>query len=70
MECLHCKGKMVRGTAPFHIDRRGYHLVFDTVPAYVCQQCGEVYFDEPEVDSIQEAIRAVDIQAEKIVVAA
>ena len=70
MECMYCKGKMIRGTAPFHIDRKGYHLVFDTVPAYVCQQCGEVYFDEPEVDSIQEAIRAVDIQAEKIVVAA
>jgi len=61
---------MVRGTAPFHIDRKGYHLLFDTVPAYVCQQCGEVYFDEPEVDSIQEAIRAVDAQAEKIGLAA
>jgi YgiT-type zinc finger domain-containing protein len=60
---------MVRGTAPFHIDRKGYHLVFDTVPAYLCQQCGEVYFEEPQVDSIQDAIRAVDVQAEKIVVA-
>jgi len=70
MECMYCKGTMVRGTAPFHIDRKGYHLLFDTVPAYVCQQCGEVYFDEPEVDSIQEAIRAVDAQAEKIGLAA
>ena len=70
MECMFCKGKMVRGTAPFHIDRKGYHLVFDTVPAYVCQQCGEVYFDEPEVDSMQEAIRAVDVQAAKILIAA
>ena len=67
---MYCKGTMVRGTAPFHIDRKGYHLLFDTVPAYVCQQCGEVYFDEPEVDSIQEAIRAVDAQAEKIGLAA
>ena len=70
MECMYCKGKMKRGTAPFHIDRKGYHLVFDTVPAFVCEQCGEVYFDEPEVDSMQEAIRAVDVQAAKILVAA
>ena len=69
MECMYCKGKMKRGTSPFHIDRKGYHLVFDSVPAFVCEQCGEVYFDEPQVDSIQDAIRAVDVQAEKIVVA-
>ena len=66
MECMYCKGKMVRGLAPFHIDRKGYHLLFDEVPAYVCQQCGEVYFDEPQVDSLQAAIRAVDVEAEKI----
>ena len=70
MECMYCKGKMKRGTAPFHIDRKGYHLVFDSVPAFVCEQCGEVYFDEPEVDSMQEAVRAVDVQAAKILVAA
>ena len=63
---MYCKGKLERGTAPFHVDRKGYHIVFDTVPAYVCRQCGEVYFDEPQVDSIQSAIKAVDTQVEKI----
>ncbi len=66
MECMYCKGKMERGFAPFHIDRKGYHLVFDRVPALICQQCGEVYFDEPQVDSIQKAILAVDAQTELI----
>jgi YgiT-type zinc finger domain-containing protein len=63
---MYCKGKMERGTAPFHIDRKGYHLLFDSVPAFICQQCGEVYFEEPQVDSIQNAIKAVDVQAELI----
>ena len=66
MECMYCKGKMERGAAPFHIDRNGYHLVFDKVLAFVCQQCGEVYFEEPQVDSIQAAIRAIDAQAKRI----
>ena len=50
MECMYCKGKMERGAAPFHIDRNGYHLVFDKVLAFVCQQCGEVYFEEPQFE--------------------
>jgi YgiT-type zinc finger domain-containing protein len=61
---------MERGTAPFHIDRKGYHLVLDKIPAWVCNQCGEVYFDETEVDSIQAMLKAVDEQVEKIAVPA
>jgi YgiT-type zinc finger domain-containing protein len=61
---------MKKATAPFHIDRQEYHLTLDAVPAWVCQQCGEVYFDEPEVDSIQEIIRAVEDRTKKLIVAA
>jgi YgiT-type zinc finger domain-containing protein len=67
---MYCQGQMVRGTAPFHIDRKGYHLLFDRIPAWVCSQCGEVYFEEVEVDSIQAVIRAVDEQVEKLAVPA
>ncbi len=66
MKCMYCKGNLERGTAPFHVDRKGYHLVLDKVPALVCQQCGEVYFGEDEVDSIQTATLAIDAQVEKI----
>jgi YgiT-type zinc finger domain-containing protein len=66
MKCIHCQGRMEKRTAPFQIDRNGYHLVIDTVPAWVCQQCGEVYFEETQVDSIQSAIGALDAQVEKI----
>jgi YgiT-type zinc finger domain-containing protein len=59
---------MERATAPFHVDRKGYHLLFDRIPAWVCSQCGEVYFEEVEVDSIQAVIRAVDEQIEKLAV--
>jgi YgiT-type zinc finger domain-containing protein len=70
MRCMYCQGKMERATAPFHIDRNGYHLLFDRIPAWVCGQCGEVYFEEAEVDSIQAVIRAVDEQSEKLAVPA
>lgn len=70
MKCIHCQGTMERGTAPFHVDRNGYHLVFDRIAAWLCGQCGEVYFEETEVDSIQLIIQTVDAQAEKITVMA
>ena len=70
MKCMHCQGTMKRGSAPFHIDRQEYHLTLDAVPAWVCQQCGEVYFDEPEVDSIQEIIRAIEDRTKKLTAAA
>ena len=61
---------MKRSTAPFHVDRKGYHLVVDTVPAWVCGQCGEAYFDEREVDVIQQAIRGLDDHTRKLAIPA
>ena len=56
---------MQKKTAPYHIDRRGYHLVLDAIPAWVCSQCGEVYFEESAVVSIQDVIRSLDNQTDK-----
>jgi YgiT-type zinc finger domain-containing protein len=66
MKCMHCQGEMKKTTAPFHIDRKGIHLSLDDVPAWVCRQRGEPYFEESEVDSIQAIIRAVDQETEKL----
>ena len=66
MKCIHCQGEMQRRAAPFHVDRKGYHLLLDAVPAWVCAQCGESYFEEAEVESIQEAIQGLDMQADKL----
>lgn len=57
---------MAKKSSPFHIDRHGYHLVLDEVPGWVCSQCGEVYFEEAEVESIQQVIRALDTQTSKL----
>ncbi len=60
MECLHCKGKMVKGRAPFSVDRNGYHISWDSIPAWVCTQCGEALFEENEVNHIQKALQQID----------
>jgi YgiT-type zinc finger domain-containing protein len=60
MKCLHCGGELVRGSAPYVINRHGYHLIIDNVPAWVCSQCGEPMFDEKQVDAIQDIVRKMD----------
>jgi YgiT-type zinc finger domain-containing protein len=58
------------GRTTYSVHRKGYHLVIDDVPAVVCSQCGEPYFEEDSVRLIQEMIRDVDQRAERIHAAA
>jgi YgiT-type zinc finger domain-containing protein len=67
MECLHCKGRMERKTAPFSLDRKGYHVSWDAIPAWVCTQCGEPYFEAREVDLIQKALAAMEREGAALV---
>jgi len=67
MKCVHCQAEMTRGNAPFHIDRKGIHVSLDSVPAWVCPQCGESCFEEKEVDSIQALVKTVEAQASSFV---
>jgi YgiT-type zinc finger domain-containing protein len=60
VECLHCKGRMVRGKAPFSLDQYGYHVSWDAIPAWLCTQCGEPYFEAREVELIQKALTDLD----------
>ncbi len=68
MKCIHCQGIMEKGTAPLHIDKKGYHLTLDNVTAWVCSQCGEVYFEEAEVAAVQELITVIEQKSQPLVV--
>nr|VFK11157.1 MAG: YgiT-type zinc finger domain-containing protein [Candidatus Kentron sp. LPFa] len=61
MECLYCNGEMIRGTAPFSASQNGYHIVWKSIPAWVCAQCGEPLFEEAQVNHIQRAVRQIDL---------
>ena len=64
MKCMYCQAEMNKSSVPFHIDRKGLHVSLDDVPAWVCPQCGESYFEEKEVDSMQALIKTVEDQTQ------
>jgi len=70
MKCLLCKGKMEKTTVSYTIDRKGYHLFIKSIPAHVCAQCGEKYFEEHETRAIQNMIKALDDKLQDVLVAA
>ena len=63
MRCVICKtGEVKPGTTSFTVERGEMTLVLKGVPARVCGQCGEAYFDEGTTKHIEEiAARASDV---------
>jgi YgiT-type zinc finger domain-containing protein len=55
----------VRKGISYAATRKGYHLIIEEVPAWVCEQCGEPLFDEKTVDATQEVLQGVDSRLEK-----
>jgi len=63
---MYCNGDMKRGTTTYHVDKDDIHIILDKMPAWVCDQCHEVYFEESDVDSIQAFSHVVSQQADKL----
>ncbi len=59
MRCLRCQGPVERGTAPVRLERNGYRLAWEAVPAWICRRCDLSYFEPREVETIQRALQAM-----------
>jgi len=57
---------MKKGKTTYTINKKGYHLLIDEVPAWICEQCGEPYFEGNVVDAIQKLVGAVDVRVENV----
>lgn len=66
MKCYYCGGKMAKGKTTYSVNKKGYHLLVDDIPAWICSQCREVYFEGDAVDIIQNVIKNIDIGVAKL----
>ena len=60
MECSRCKSDLEPGRTTYTANRHGYHLRFEDIPAWICQQCGESVFEERVVEAIQQLLMTLD----------
>jgi YgiT-type zinc finger domain-containing protein len=62
MQCLYCRGSLVRKKVSYTATRKGYHMIIDDVPAWVCQKCGEPLFEEQAVEAVQGILHEIDLR--------
>ena len=60
MKCFQCDGEMELKNVTYTVDRKGYHLFLQEIPAYVCTRCGERFFDEQEVAAMQKMLSTLE----------
>lgn len=60
MKCLMCKDEMEKKDVSYTIERKGYHIYIEKIPAYVCVRCGEKYFEEGEANAIQDMTKTFE----------
>ncbi len=59
MRCLRCQGQVQKGTAPVRLEREGYSLTWQQVPAWVCTRCDLAYFEPEAVETVRKAVTAM-----------
>jgi YgiT-type zinc finger domain-containing protein len=60
MECLLCKGRMEPGQVTHSVDLKHCLVVIKKVPAFVCAQCGEVWFSGAVTRRIEQILHEID----------
>ena len=66
MNCPHCQGQLRPDKTSYTINRNGYHLIIDDVPALVCEQCQEPLFTEDAVHLVQQMVRSLDARRQEL----
>ena len=66
MKCFYCKGEMKRGNVPFQTHNEGYVLTLQEAPAWICEQCGEHFFDMDQAKAIQDILHTMDEKTNQI----
>ncbi|WP_243137499.1 type II toxin-antitoxin system MqsA family antitoxin [Desulfofundulus thermobenzoicus] len=66
-DCRFCGGKTIPKTVDVQRNWRGKLVVITNVPAYVCEQCGEQYFDAEVALEMDRIKRATHVSGERLI---
>lgn len=56
MNCFKCKGKLEEKNVNYMVDSEETIIIIKGVPAKVCTQCGEQYFDDETAGNIEKIV--------------
>ena len=56
MECFKCKGNLIQKKINYVVNLENTIIIIKQVPAKVCSQCGEQYFDDETTENIDKIV--------------
>lgn len=56
MKCFMCKGDMINKNTNYFLDLDGSIIIIKNVPSLVCDQCGEVFYENEVMKRIEKII--------------
>lgn len=56
MECFKCKGNLIEKKINYVVNLEKTIIIIKGVPAKVCKQCGEQYFDDETTENIEKIV--------------
>ena len=56
MNCFMCKGQLIEKKLNYMVDLEDTIIIIKGVPAKVCTQCGEQYFDDKTSENIEKIV--------------
>ncbi len=56
MNCFMCKGELEEKRVNYIVDLKETIIIIKSVPAKVCKQCGEQYFDDEIAENIERIV--------------
>lgn len=69
MDCFMCKGALQEKKVNYVVDLENTIIIIKKVPAKVCMQCGEQYFDDEIAENIEKIVNQLkELSAEVTIV--
>ena len=59
LRCAMCGGNLVDDRVPYASQQDGVTSFVSDVPAKVCEQCGEVWFDDTTIDRLETQMKSL-----------
>ncbi|MBQ2917299.1 MAG: type II toxin-antitoxin system MqsA family antitoxin [Clostridia bacterium] len=69
MDCFMCKGEVIEKKVNYMVDLESTIIIIKCVPAKVCTQCGEQYFEDQTSENIENIVNKLkDLSTEVTII--
>ena len=69
MDCFVCKGEVIEKKVNYMVDLENTIIIIKGVPAKVCTECGEQYFDDKTSENIENIVNKLkDLSTEVTII--